>query len=307
MTAIRIALVGIGKIARDQHMPALAANRDFALAAAVSRSGGIEGLPAFHSLDELAASSLEIDAVSLCTPPVGRYAQARQALEQGWHVMLEKPPGATVAEVEQLSALASSRGVALFATWHSREAPAVDAARQWLAAKRIEAVRIDWKEDVRRWHPGQQWIWEPGGLGVFDPGINALSIATRILPTALILQEAELAFPSNRGTPIAARLRFTHEAASVEAEFDWRQTGPQSWNIAIDTGRATLVLSEGGAAMAIDGVEQLREEPREYPRLYERFAALVRDRSVDADLIPLRHVADAFMIGRRLSVEPFLD
>jgi hypothetical protein len=45
-------------------------------------------------------------------------------------------------------------------------------------------VEIVWHEDVRKWHPGQQWIWEPGGFGVFDPGINALSIATRIFPAS---------------------------------------------------------------------------------------------------------------------------
>jgi D-galactose 1-dehydrogenase len=43
-------------------------------------------------------------------------------------------------------------------------------------------VNVIWREDVRVWHPGQDWIWQPGGLGVFDPGINALSIITHILP-----------------------------------------------------------------------------------------------------------------------------
>jgi D-galactose 1-dehydrogenase len=77
----------------------------------------------------------------------------------------------------------------------------VEAARSWLAERRLSAVRIDWREDVRRWHPGQAWIWEPGGLGVFDPGINALSIATRILPRAFFLTEGVLRFPENRARP----------------------------------------------------------------------------------------------------------
>ena len=42
-------------------------------------------------------------------------------------------------------------------------------------------MRIDWRESVRKWHPGQEWVWEPGGFGVCDPGINAMSIFTEIM------------------------------------------------------------------------------------------------------------------------------
>ncbi|TIP51034.1 MAG: gfo/Idh/MocA family oxidoreductase, partial [Mesorhizobium sp.] len=72
------------------------------------------------------------------------------------------------------------------ASWHSRYAPAVEAARDFLGSTTIRSAAINWKEDVRRWHPNQDWIWAPGGFGVFDPGINALSIATHILPTMFI-------------------------------------------------------------------------------------------------------------------------
>ncbi len=51
--AIPVAVVGIGKIARDQHLPAIAANPDFTLAAAVSRHGQVEGVPNFTDFDDL--------------------------------------------------------------------------------------------------------------------------------------------------------------------------------------------------------------------------------------------------------------
>lgn len=54
--------------------------------------------------------------------------------------------------------------------------------------------------------PGQTWIWKPGGLGVFDPGINAFSVLTHIIPGVLSLREAELRYPVNCETPIAATL-----------------------------------------------------------------------------------------------------
>lgn len=304
---LSVAVVGIGKIARDQHLPAIAANPAFDLVATVSRREGVAGVPNFTTIEELLASSVHVDAVSLCTPPQGRYDLARLALDGGRHVMLEKPPGATVSEVRDLHALAEKRGVTLFATWHSRFAPAVEAARAWLAERTLRSVRIVWKEDVRHWHPGQEWIWQPGGLGVFDPGINALSIATRILPEPFFLTSGSLSYPANREAPIAASLEFaTGSGLPIWAEFDWRQTGPQSWDIEIETEAGTLRLREGGSRLEVDGVATECGPEAEYPRLYERFETLIRaDGRCDVDLTPLRHVADAFLASRRLVVEPF--
>ena len=42
-----VAIVGVGKIARDQHIPAIAADPDFTLAAGVSRHETIDGVPNF--------------------------------------------------------------------------------------------------------------------------------------------------------------------------------------------------------------------------------------------------------------------
>src|SRR6185503_17593521 len=142
----------------------------------------------------------------------------------GKHVLLEKPPGATVSEVEPLQALAAASQRTLFATWHSRFAPAVEPARAWLAARRVRRLKIIWKEDVRVWHPGQDWIWQPGGLGVFDPGINALSILTLILPGTLAVEAATLHVPANLQTPIAAELILADGAGAViEVELDFRE------------------------------------------------------------------------------------
>jgi D-galactose 1-dehydrogenase len=308
MNPIRIAIVGLGKIARDQHLPALAKSDAFELVAIASRNATAEAIPSFATLDDLLASGIEVDAVSLCTPPQGRHAIARAAIDAGLHVMLEKPPGAGVSEVHDLADAAAARGVSLFASWHTRAAPAIEPARAALAGRTIRSVRITWREDVRRWHPGQAWIWEPAGMGVFDPGINALSAATRILPSSLFLEEAELLFPENRQMPIAARLRLSDAARTpIEADFDWRETGPQIWDIAVDTVEGPVLLSKGGAALSIDGrmVTDGGEIEVEYPNLYARFADLVRGGESDVDLAPFRLVADAFMLGRRRTVEAF--
>jgi D-galactose 1-dehydrogenase len=306
VTVLRLAIVGFGKIARDQHVPAIAATSGVTLAAIASRHASLPELPHFTTLDRLLREGPPIDAVALCTPPQVRRAQAAAALAAGKHVMLEKPPGASVSELDPLIGLAARSGRTLFATWHSRFAPAVEPARRWLAPRRIDSVRISWKEDVRVWHPGQSWIWEPGGLGVFDPGINALSILTRILPQPLFVTAAELAFPANREAPIAVRLSLSDDAGlPISAEFDFRQTGPQSWDIVVETDGGPLTLSAGGARLTAGGEVLVDTAEAEYRGLYRRFAELAATGASDVDLTPLRLVADAFMLGRRRIVEAF--
>ena len=308
MKTISVGLVGVGKIARDQHIPSLARTPGIELVAACSRNAAVEGVRNFATLTEMLAALPDLDAVALCTPPHVRHALAAEALAAGKHVLLEKPPGATLSEIEPLIAAADAQGLTLFATWHSRFAPGVAPARDFLRDARISAVSVEWKEDVRHWHPGQEWIWEPGGLGVFDPGINALSIVTAILPKPIFLTGATLEFPSNRATPIAADLAFTDgEKLAVAAVFDWRQTGPQTWDIRIETAEGPIVLTHGGSRLSIDGKEQPVEENREYRNLYSYFVSLVAERRSDADISPLVHVADAFMLGRRHAVEEFED
>ncbi|MBZ9812081.1 MULTISPECIES: Gfo/Idh/MocA family protein [unclassified Mesorhizobium] len=304
---IKIGIVGVGKIVRDQHLPALAKDQDYRLIAAASRHGKVDGIANFPDIETMLGAVPELDAVSLCMPPQFRYAAARTALEAKKHVFLEKPPGATVSEVEDLKALAAKQGVSLFASWHSRYAPAVEAARTFLASTKIRSAAIVWKEDVRRWHPNQEWIWQPGGFGVFDPGINALSIATYILP-AMYITSAALDFPENRDAPIAAQVAFrAANGSAVTMDLDWLQTGPQSWDILADTDAGKMVLSGGGSKLAIDG-RVVHEEPEaEYPELYRRFAEIVRAGISDVDLAPLQHVADAFMLGKRNVVEAFFD
>jgi hypothetical protein len=53
VTVIRIAVVGLGKIARDQHIPSIAGTAGIELAAVVSRNASIDGLTHFATLDEL--------------------------------------------------------------------------------------------------------------------------------------------------------------------------------------------------------------------------------------------------------------
>jgi D-galactose 1-dehydrogenase len=305
MAPIRIGLVGVGKIARDQHVPAIMADPRFALVATASREGRLENVPAYTDIAAMLAASRPLDAVSICTPPLGRLDIAREAIDAGLAVMLEKPPAATLAEAEALVAAARAAGTSLFTTWHSREAAGVEHARAWLSGKTVTAARVTWKEDIRRWHPGQEWILAEGGLGVFDPGINALSIVTALLPGPIAVEQAHLRIRAGRGSPIQATATLRAAGALIAVDLDFLQTGPQSWDIVIETSEGTLTLSNGGASLTIDDAAAVAAPNREYPRLYARFADLVRTGRSDVDLAPLRIVAEALAVGSRESIEPF--
>jgi len=305
MQTIRTGLVGLGKIARDQHVPAILADPAFALVATASPDGALAGVPAFPDLDSLLASSIALDAVVLCTPPAVRAGLAAQAIAAGLHVMLEKPPALTAVEAEPLAAAAGRQGISLFATWHSREGAGVADAAEWLSRRRIQDVRVIWRESIDRWHPGQDWLLSAGGFGVFDPAINAFSILTRILPAPLEVTAADLHVPANRFAAAEAMVAMLCGDATVRCDLSILERGAQCWDITVRTDGGELVLSEGGHALAIDGVPRALAPAGEYPRLYRQFAALIAAHRIDVDLAPLRLVDAAMQRGIVHPLPPF--
>ena len=305
---IRIGLVGLGKIARDEHLPAIAFTEGAQLVAIASRNAMAEGMACYPDLAAMLAGQPDIDAVILCQPPQVRYEAARAALLAGKHVFLEKPPGATLSEVEALAELARRQGVTLYASWHSRYSAPVAQARAWCAERKLTRVEINWKEDVRRWHPGQDWIWEAGGFGVFDPGINALSILTEVIDDRMRLIDATLHVPANRSAPIAADLAMeTAASVPVTAAFDWRQTGPQIWQIAFEAGAESYLFAQGGDDAVHAAPDEESTLTQEYRAMYRRFVELVTAGASDVDVAPLQLVADACMRGSYCFTEPFED
>src|SRR6185503_7459424 len=198
------------------------------------------------------------------------------------------------AESADRECLAEGKRLTLCTTWHAQHHSIVDAAARGPAGKRIKCLESHWHEDVHKWHPGQRWIWEPGGFGVFDPGINAFSIVTKIFPRALFVRSAELSFPANADTPIAAEIDFASEVADgpLHASLDFRRTEGEAWTIDIRTSDGRSVkLTEGGSRLFLDGEERTVTGPGEYPDIYREFVDLIDQRRSLVDVRPLRLVA----------------
>lgn len=300
-----LAIIGAGKIARDQHIPAIRQGNAFTLAAIVDPTLPDLGVPAFASLAALLAEGPPIAAVSICTPPQIRPRIVVEAIAAGLHVLMEKPPAATLSEVAAIRA-AARPGRTLFATWHSRHAPMVETARQWLAGRTIASGRLIWREDAHRWHPGQAWLWQPGGMGVFDPTINAFSILTAITDAAWSIARADFQVPAGLHAPISAQLEMRVDGAQVAADLHFHDDDTPEWTILLETtdgGR--LELRDGGATLSIDGAPPRHEDKAEYDGVYARFADLIAAGENEVDDRPLRLVADAFLLARTTPADPF--
>ncbi|MEI9903878.1 MAG: hypothetical protein WDN06_07730 [Asticcacaulis sp.] len=137
-----------------------------------------------------------------------------RAIAAGRHVFLEKPPAATLGGSRSLARSGGqSQGDPVrqlaFALCGR---PYCQPASGWRRARSVR-VTIHWKENIRQWHPGQKWIMQAGGMGVFDPGINALSILTHLMPQRVVVKSADLHVPENCQAPIRAELDMTSAAS----------------------------------------------------------------------------------------------
>ena len=311
MAKHRIGVIGLGKIAQDQHLPVIAKSNAFELAAVSSQRGLKAGdARAFKDHAPLLAETPDLEAVAVCTPPQVRHKIAREALAAGKHVMLEKPPAATTSELADLERFAAARGRVLMTTWHSQYNRGVDEAKRLLQGKSVTRLFVEWKEDVRKWHPGQAWIFRAGGFGVFDPCINALSIITKIMPEPVTVTSGELFFPVNADAPIAAdlTLRCSGRDGDFRVATDWRPIAHDIWEISVETAEGTkLKLSSGGARLAVDGRIAVEEKPQEYEAIYAHFDRLLNEGKSHIDAAPFLLVADAFLIGKRKEVEAFVE
>ena len=307
---LRVGLVGIGKIARDQHIPALRANPRFELVACASRNATVDGVTNFPDLGRHAGGSRTWTASPSARRRRRISTPALTALRAGKHVMLEKPPTATTRQIALLADEARAPRAARCSRPGTRASPPASMRRATGCARASSRRgRITWKEDVHHWHPGQRWIFEPGGFGVFDPGINALSVLTEILPKDVCV-EARAARISARTSRRRSRRNLAcapTTASSIAAEFDFRQKGEQSWDIELDDhdGRTEALARRRGARDrrqdAGESTPGWRANIRGCTSVSPRCAQAGKS---EVDWRPFQLVADAFLIGERRIVAP---
>jgi D-galactose 1-dehydrogenase len=302
MSPYRIAVIGLGEIGLKRHLPVIAAHPDFEIVASAKRHpvatdiGGRQ----YRDYREMLASEPAIEAVAICTPPDVRCRIALDAIAAGKHVLLEKPPFSTLGEFRRARLAAERAGVTLLGGWHSQFNVSVDRARDILAGQRVAKLEMVWNEDFTVYHAGQEWIWQAGGFGVLDAGVNGLSILTEILPEPMVVRAATLKIPRGAQTPIAVDIDFAgaHDEDRLHAGMDWRTpTAERSIEIVTRSGQR-LWMPNSGRRLELDGTVLVDEDNMEYPRIYDRFAKLIASGGSQLDEAPLVVVADTWLIGR---------
>ncbi len=131
----RGALIGLGGIAHQSHLPALrlpAASR-LELVAAVDSAPGVvplPGIPLFSDLSGLAG--LDVDFVDICTPTASHLELTLRALDQGLHVLCEKPVALSPEEAERIRCAARAANRVVMPCHQYRFNPVWQKVRRWL-------------------------------------------------------------------------------------------------------------------------------------------------------------------------------
>src|SRR4051794_26040646 len=109
----------------------------------------------------------DVDAVYVATPPFLHYPQALAALEAGKHVIVEKPLALTVAQADELVAVARRRDRLLVANLMQRYNPLFDAVRRLVEARVLGEVLHGTFENYASDEnlPAAHWFWDRGKSG----------------------------------------------------------------------------------------------------------------------------------------------
>jgi len=185
---LNVGLIGFGLSGRYFHSPFLSVNPRFKLKTAVERSKNeaqefdptIENA---RSIDELLADE-SIDLVFICTPNDTHFRYAMDALENGKHVVIEKPFAATEEEAKQLVELAKEKGLILTAYQNRRWDSDFLTIKKLLEEGKLgDVVEYECRYDrFRPVVPTESWKEKK-----VDVGGNLYNLGPHLLDQALVL------------------------------------------------------------------------------------------------------------------------
>ncbi len=156
---MKVGLIGYGNIAR-KHQMALAQINGMELVAVYDVNWASKpACPAYESLNDFLA--LDLDLVTVCTPNSMHPTHAIQALENGKHVLCEKPLALNSTDADNMINVAKKSGRLLSCTMQNRYSP----VSQWLKSLFINEILGDiflvniscyWNRNVN-YYKASQW------------------------------------------------------------------------------------------------------------------------------------------------------
>ena len=299
------ALIGVGHVARNGHLPGWRGRSDATLiAAADARAEGrptvLEAFPKarwYGSAEALLAAE-KPDFTDVCTPPALHAPIARAALEAGCHVLCEKPLVLSPSQIPPLAALARDRGRALVTVHNWKHAPALARVTELLRAGAVGPIaRVRW-ETLRR-EPavaaGQIGNWrvdpaQSGGGILVDHGWHALYVLHEWLGGAPQSVSGHLETRKHRDFPIEDTASVSLEWSGARAEVFLTWAAEERRNrVEIEGERGRLLLDGGRLELSgrdaapqtwnLPSIAEGSHHPDWFQGVVEEFLREVRDPS----------------------------
>ena len=185
---VRVAVVGYGYWG-SKHVRVLSTMPDVAVTVVDSDLGRLEEAAAHYPSVQSTATDLDdamddIDAVLVATPPGSHYAIAMQALKHGKHVLVEKPLATSVAQAEDMVAVAAENNVQLMVGHTFEHNPAVRQLREIIRSGQlgrvlyIDSARLSlglYQRDVN-----VIWDLAPHDISITSYLLDELPVATSV-------------------------------------------------------------------------------------------------------------------------------
>ncbi|MDB9307489.1 Gfo/Idh/MocA family oxidoreductase [Aphanizomenon sp. CS-733/32] len=182
---IGVAIVGTG-FGQKVHIPAFQAHHNTQIVAVYHRDiNKAKTIAETHNIPYTGDNLAEIlalptvEAVSISTPPFSHYEMAKQVLQAGKHLLLEKPVTLNVNEAKELYQLAQNQDVVATVDFEFRFVPEWQFFSQLLSSNyvgNIRLIKIDWLGSSRA-DTSRPWNWysskEKGGGALGSLGSHA--------------------------------------------------------------------------------------------------------------------------------------
>lgn len=184
---------------------------------------GRYGIPRAHGSYEALAADPSVEAVYVATPNSLHDPDVRLCLENGKHVLCEKPFTLTAAQARELYALADAKGLFLMEALWTRFLPLYGRLRELLAEGaigRVERVSCQYGFVAQGARRERKFRSELGGGALLDIGVYNLGFLQMMLGEPAGVETEEVHF-TEFGTDDYSRLRLVWpdgcEAVSVQA------------------------------------------------------------------------------------------
>lgn len=151
---VRMGVIGAGWFVSRRHLPVMVRHPEVEVAAlcrrnpeALRRMAEHFGVSRVYTDYREMLEKEPLDAVLIATPHALHYEQTKVALEQGLHVLVEKPMTVTCREGRELVALAKERGLVLEVALNPPFWAHCHRMREWMGSEdfgELEAVEILW-------------------------------------------------------------------------------------------------------------------------------------------------------------------